>query len=47
LDVGPTVEVAGRLATAVDDATSLDQANEALHAIGVRTELDLEREAAA
>jgi len=37
----------GRLALAVDQAASLEQANEALHAIGVRTELDLEREAAA
>ena len=34
-------------ALAVDEADSLEQANEALHAIGVRTELDLEREAAA
>jgi hypothetical protein len=47
LDVEATVEAAGRLAKAVDDAEDLDQANDALHAIGVRTELDLEREAAA
>jgi hypothetical protein len=47
LDVDATVETAGRLARAVDGAEDLDQANDALHAIGVRTELDLEREAAA
>jgi hypothetical protein len=47
LDVEATIEAAGRLARAVDAATSLEQANDALHALGVRTELDLEREAAA
>jgi hypothetical protein len=47
LDVEATIEAAGRLARAVDAATSLDQANDALHALGVRTELDLERDAAA
>ena len=47
LDVRIAVEAAGRLATAIGDADDLDQANDALHAIGVRTELDLEREAAA
>ena len=47
LDVEATIEAAGRLARAVDGATDLDQANDALHAICVRTELDLEREAAA
>ena len=47
LDVGATIEAAGRLARAVDGAADLEQANDALHAIGVRTELDLEREAAA
>ena len=47
LDVEATVAAAGRLARAVDAATSLEQANDALHALGVRTELDLEREAAA
>jgi hypothetical protein len=47
LDVEATIQVAGRLAKAVDDAAGLEQANDALHAIGVRTELDLEREAAA
>ncbi|HEV2074642.1 MAG TPA: DUF1152 domain-containing protein, partial [Thermoleophilaceae bacterium] len=36
-----------RLARAVDDAESLEGANHALHALGVRTELDLERERAA
>ena len=47
LDVGATVETVGRLARAVDGAADLDQANDALNAIGVRTELDLERDAAA
>lgn len=47
LDVEATVKAAGRLARAVDGAEDLDRANDALHAIGVRTELDLEREAAA
>ena len=47
LDVEATLEAAGRLARAVDAATDLEQANDALHALGVRTELDLEREAAA
>ena len=37
----------GRLARAVIDAPGLEEANAALHALGVRTELDLEREAAA
>jgi hypothetical protein len=46
LDVDITINVAGRLAQAVADAGSLDEANEALHAIGVGTELDYEREAA-
>jgi hypothetical protein len=32
----------GRLATAVSDASSLLEANAALNALGVRTELDLE-----
>ena len=35
---------AARLAHAVDGAEDLLAANEALHAIGVRTELDLELE---
>jgi hypothetical protein len=47
LDVGAVVQAAGRLALAVADATSLAQANEALHELGVRTELDLEYDAAA
>jgi hypothetical protein len=47
LDVEATIAAAGRLANAVDGAENLDQANDALHALGVRTELDLEREAAA
>jgi len=47
LDVEATIGAIGRLARAVDGAPDLEQANEALHAIGVRTELDLEREAAA
>ena len=47
LDVAATIAATGRLARAVDGARNLDQANEALHALGVRTELDLEREAAA
>jgi len=46
LDVPATVRSVGRLAQAVDDAGSLEEANEALHRLGVRTELDLEREAA-
>ncbi len=47
LDVDVTIGAVGRLARAVDGAVDLDEANDALHAIGVRTELDLEREAAA
>jgi hypothetical protein len=47
LDVEATIGAVGRLARAVEGAADLEQANEALHAIGVRTELDLEREAAA
>lgn len=47
LDVPATIAATGRLAKAVADATSLDEANDALNAIGVRTELDLEREASA
>jgi hypothetical protein len=46
LDVERTVASAGRLARAVADATSLEEANQALVELGVRTELDLEREAA-
>jgi hypothetical protein len=46
LDVEATVRATGRLALAVDPALSLEEANQALNQIGVRTELDLEREAA-
>jgi hypothetical protein len=46
LDVAATVASTGRLAQAVRDAGSLEEANEALHQLGVATELDLEREAA-
>jgi len=44
-DVAVAYERLGRLAQAVDGASSVDEANEALHALGLRTELDLEREA--
>jgi hypothetical protein len=47
LDVPTTIDAVGRLARAVCDAPSLELANDALHALGVRTELDLERDAAA
>jgi hypothetical protein len=43
-DVQAAIGSAARLAAAVRDAASLEEANEALHALGVRTELDLERE---
>lgn len=43
LDVEATIAACGRLATAVDGALSLEQANDALGALGVRSELDLER----
>jgi hypothetical protein len=46
LEIEAMIRATGRLALAVDQAESLEEANEALHAIGVRTELDLEREAA-
>jgi hypothetical protein len=46
LDVDITINVAGRLAQAVADAGSLEEANEALNVLGVGTELDYEREAA-
>jgi hypothetical protein len=46
LDVAVTVRVAGRLARAVADASSLQEANAALGALGVRTELDLELDVA-
>ena len=47
LEVAATLRAAGRLALAVDQAANLERANEALNALGVRTELDLERQAAA
>jgi hypothetical protein len=46
LDVEATIGSVGRLARAVDGAESLEEANQALNDLGVRTELDLEREAA-
>jgi hypothetical protein len=46
LDVAATIAAAGPLARAVVDAPSLERANDALNALGVRTELDLERDAA-
>ncbi len=47
LDVSVTYKVAGCLARAVAATTSLLEANQALTAIGVQTELDLELDAAA
>jgi hypothetical protein len=44
-DVAVAYDTLGRLAQAVDRATSPEEANEALHALGVRSELDLERDA--
>jgi hypothetical protein len=46
LDVDITISAAGRLSRAVADAGSLEEANDALNALGVATELDYEREAA-
>ncbi|MFZ0042065.1 MAG: DUF1152 domain-containing protein [Solirubrobacteraceae bacterium] len=46
LDVEATLASAGGLARLVIDAPDLEHANDALHAAGVRTELDLERRAA-
>ena len=45
-DVEAAIGSAARLAAAVREARGLEEANEALHALGVRTELDLERAAA-
>jgi hypothetical protein len=45
LDVAVMLETTGRLARAVTGARSLAEANQALAALGVRTELDLESEA--
>jgi hypothetical protein len=44
-DVPAALGSAARLAHAVRDAQDIEDANERLHALGVRTELDLEREA--
>ena len=46
LDVDITISSVGRLAQAVADAESLEEANDALGALGVATELDYERDAA-
>jgi hypothetical protein len=46
LDVDITINVAGRLAQAVVDAGSLEEANDALNVLGIGTELDYERAAA-
>jgi hypothetical protein len=47
LDPVATVRSAARLARAVREAGDLEEANDILHSLGVRTELDFEREAAA
>jgi hypothetical protein len=44
-DIQAAVATAARLALAVRDAANLDEANEALRSLGVRTELDWERDA--
>jgi hypothetical protein len=44
-DVAVAFDKLGRLAQAVDGASSVEEANDALRALGVRSELDLEREA--
>jgi hypothetical protein len=46
LGVKQTFDAAGRLAQAVLRTSGLEEANDALHALGVDTELDLERAAA-
>jgi hypothetical protein len=46
LDLEVTMRTVGRLAQAISDTNSLEEANRALNGLGVRTELDLEREAA-
>jgi hypothetical protein len=46
LDVDITIKAAGRLAQAVTGASTLEEANDALNALGVATELDYERDAA-
>jgi hypothetical protein len=47
LDPQKTVNSAARLAKAVMDAADMEEANGILNSLGVRTELDLERETAA
>jgi hypothetical protein len=47
IDVEVAMDVCGTMARAVSDAASLEEANDALGALGIRTELDLEREVAA
>jgi hypothetical protein len=47
LDLETTFGTTGRLAQAVIDASTLEEANERLHGLDVRTELDLERARAA
>ena len=44
--LSPTIlfETLSRPAEAVRESSSLEEANDALHAIGLKTELDLERE---
>lgn len=44
-DVRVAFSTRGRLAQAVDGAQTLDEANQAMGSLGVRTELDLERDA--
>ena len=44
-DAAAALAAAAPLARAVRSATDLEEANDRLHAVGVRTELDLEREA--
>jgi hypothetical protein len=46
LDAVRSMEAAAPLAAAVMNCVSLEAANDALHALGVRTELDLERDVA-
>jgi hypothetical protein len=46
LDVDITINTVGQLARAVADAPGLEAANDALHELGVSTELDYERDAA-
>jgi hypothetical protein len=47
MDLVAAIQASAPLATAVADADSLEAANDALHGLGVRTELDLERDSAA